>query len=160
MRQSSSPRKKSSVRHTRAIQRDRITRQLVAPPDEEVEQLLTTLIHPATFAQVAHYQRLGMRERTLTLPVMVAFVLSLLWRQRGAVSEAVRVLKREGMLWTGKVSVSQQAMSERLRTFPHQLFEAVLFSVLRPCRCNANSANAPCRFVCSGHCDTSSRYTL
>ncbi len=130
MSQSSSPRKKSTVRHTRAIQRDRMTRQTVAPPDQEVEQLLTQLIQPATFALVAHYQRLGMRERTLTLPVMVAFVLSLLWRQMGAVSEAVRVLQREGMLWTGKRHVSQQALSERLRTFPHPLFEAVLLTVL------------------------------
>ena len=125
-----STRKQTTVRHTRAIQRDRITRQSVPPPDKEVEQILTQLIQPATFAQLAHYQRLGMRERLLTLPVMVAFVLSLLWRQMGAVSEAVRVLKREGMLWSGKVSVSQQAMSERLRTFPHPLFEAVFLSIL------------------------------
>lgn len=143
MSQSSSPRKKSTVRHTRAIQRDRITRQSVAPPAPEVEQRLTELIHPATFEQVVHYQRLGMRERTLTLPVMVAFVLSLLWRQMGAVSEAVRVLKREGMLWTGKVRVSQQAMSERLRTFPHQLFEAVLLSVLPPMQARWHSRKRP-----------------
>lgn len=71
-----------------------------------------------------------MRQRLLTLPVMVAFVLSLLWRQMGAVSEAVRVLQREGLLWTSQLRVSQQAISERLRTFPHQLFEAVLLTVL------------------------------
>lgn len=130
MNKSSSPRKKSTVRHTRAIQRDRIIRQSVAPPAPEVEQRLTELIHPATYEQVAHYQRLGMRDRTLTLPVMVAFVLSLLWRQMGAVSEAVRILQREGLLWTGKLKVSQQALSQRLRTFPHALFEAVLLSVL------------------------------
>lgn len=130
MNKATSTRKKSTVRHTRAIQRDRTKRPAVPPPDEKVEEVLTELIHPATYAQVAHYQRLGMRERTLTLPVMVAFVLSLLWRQIGAVSEAVRLLKRDGLLWTGPVSVSQQAMSERLRTFPHQLFEAVLLSVL------------------------------
>lgn len=130
MNNSTSPRKKSTVRHTRAIARDRITRQSVAPPEEAVEQLLTQLIHPATFAQVAHFQRLGLRERTLTLPVMVAFVLSLLWRQMGSVSEAVRILHREGLLWTGKLAVSQQALSERLRTFPHTLFEAVLLSLL------------------------------
>src|SRR2546425_1222763 len=130
MKKSQSTRKKSSVRHTRAIQRDRILHPSIAPPDEKVEAVLTELIHPATYAQVAHYQRLGMRERTLTLPVMVAFVLSLLWRQIGAVSEAVRTLKREGLLWSGPICVSQQAMSERLRTFPHQLFEAVLQTIL------------------------------
>ena len=43
---------------------------------------------------------MGLRQRILTLPVMVAFVLSLIWRQIGSVCEAVRVLKRQGMLWT------------------------------------------------------------
>ena len=47
---------------------------------------------------------------------MVAFVLSLIWRQVGSVSEAVRVLGEEGLLWVGPLTVSQQAMSERLRT--------------------------------------------
>jgi hypothetical protein len=130
MSKSSSQRKKSTVRHTRAIQRDRITHQSVPPPPALVEERIAEVIHPATFNQVAYYQSLGMRARTLTLPVMVAFVLSLLWRQMGSVSEAVRALQREGMLWTGPLQVSQQAMSERLRTFPHILFEKVLQEVL------------------------------
>jgi hypothetical protein len=50
----------------------------VAPPDTQVAARLTELIHPATFSQVAAYQAMGLRERVLTLPVMVAFVLSLL----------------------------------------------------------------------------------
>jgi hypothetical protein len=91
---------------------------------------LTALIHPATFAQLDHCRALGLRERILTLPVMVAFVLSLLWRHIGAVSEAVRVLTAEGMLWTSPVQVSQQAMSQRLRTFPAVLFERILLAVL------------------------------
>jgi hypothetical protein len=73
---------------------------------------------------------MGLRHRILTLPVMVAFVLSLIWRQLGSVSEAVRALKSEGMLWVEAFKVSQQAVSERLRTFPPVLFYRVLMEVL------------------------------
>jgi hypothetical protein len=89
---------KSTVRHTRAIQRDRSKRPTVAPPDDKIEERLTELIHPATYAQVAAYQERGLRQRILTLPVMVAFVLSLIWRQIGSVSEAVRILRYEDVL--------------------------------------------------------------
>jgi hypothetical protein len=61
---------------------------------------------------------------------MVAFVLSLIWRQVGSVSEAVRVLGEEGLLWAAPLPVSQQAVSERLRRFPPVLFERVLQEVL------------------------------
>jgi hypothetical protein len=123
-------RKKSSVRHTRAIQRDRSKRPSIAPPDDAVEERLTELIHPATYAQVAAYSAMGMRQRILTLPVMMAFVLSLIWRQVGSVAEAVRELKKQGMLWTEAKPVSQQAVSERLRTFPAELFYRVLMDIL------------------------------
>jgi hypothetical protein len=122
--------KHSSVRHTRAIQRDRSKRLSVAPPDEQVETRLAELIHPATYAQVEAYRAMGLRHRILTLPVMVAFVLSLIWRQLGSVSEAVRALKSEGVLWVEAFKVSQQAVSERLRTFPPVLFYRVLMEVL------------------------------
>jgi len=120
----------SSVRHTRAVQRDRQTQPTLAPSAAPVEAWLHELIHPATLAQVAAYRQLGLRERQLTLPVMVAFVVSLIWRQLGSVSEAVRVLRAEGLLWVGPTAVSQQALSLRLRRFPPSLFERVLLEVL------------------------------
>ena len=123
-------RKKSSVRHTRAIQRDRRVRPSVAPSDEQVEAPLKELIHPATLAQVADYQRRGLRERLLTLPIMMAFVLSLLWRHIGSVREAVRMLRDEGLLGSGPVDVSHPATTERLRTLPPSLFRAVLDAIL------------------------------
>ena len=89
--------KKSSVRHTRAIQRDRTKRPNSAPPDEQIEARLTDLIHPTTYAQVAAFHALGLRERILTLPVMMAFVLSLIWRHLGSVTEATRVLREGGV---------------------------------------------------------------
>jgi DDE family transposase len=124
------PQKRSSVRHTRAIQRDRSKRPTVAPPDEQMAQHLTELIHPATLAQLAHFHDLGLRARLLSLPVMVALVLSMLWRQIGSVHELVRVLQREGFLWTSPVQVSQQALSQRLLTFPAALFQRVLLELV------------------------------
>lgn len=122
--------KGSSVRHTRAIQRDRAKRPTVGPPDEQVAARLTELIHPATLAQLEHYRALGLRERVLTLPVMVALVLSMIWRQFGAVAELHRVLRAEGVLWTGPLEVRQQSLSERLRSVPAPLFRQVLDTVL------------------------------
>jgi hypothetical protein len=117
--------KKSSVRHTRAIQRDQRIGPTVSAPDAVIEARLTELIHPATYAQVATYQAMGLRERVLTLPVMMAFVVSLIWRHVGAVSEAVRVLNQEGFLWTGPTAVSIPAVTQRLSSLPAVLFEKV-----------------------------------
>jgi hypothetical protein len=126
----SSNTKKSSIRHTRAIQRDRSKRPTVSPSAASVEQMLTELVHPATYAQIAAYQDMGLRHRTLTLPVMMAFVLSIIWRQIGSVREAVRVLHEEGVLWVAPLSVSQSAVAQRLRTLPAPLFRQVLLDVL------------------------------
>lgn len=122
--------KPSSVRHTRAIQRDRTKRPPVSPPDPAVEARLTDLIHPLTLRQAAHYHDLGLRERVLSLPVMVALVLSMIWRQVGSVTTLAHVLHRDGLLWTAPVRVSQQALSLRLRTFPADLFRRVLDDLL------------------------------
>lgn len=122
--------KTSSVRHTRAIQRDRSKRPLVAPPDAEISQRLTEIVHPATLAQAAHYHDLGLRERVLNLPVMVALVLSMIWRQIAGVSDLVRLLRDEGLLWATAQPVSQQAVSARLRTLPAELFQRLLLALL------------------------------
>jgi hypothetical protein len=122
--------KPSSVRHTRAIQRDRTKRPPVSPPDPEVEARLTALIHPLALRQVAHYHDLGLRERVLSLPVMVALVLSMIWRQVGSVTTLTHLLHHEGLLWTAPVRVSQQALSARLRAFPADLFRRVLDDLL------------------------------
>src|SRR5436190_308712 len=116
----------STVRHTRAIQRDRTKRPVAAPLSGPVEQGLTGLIHPATLDQIAHFYALGLRERVLTLPVMVALVVTMLWRQIPAGAELVRLLATEGFLWIGPTQVSEQALSQRLRTFPAELFQRVL----------------------------------
>jgi hypothetical protein len=124
------PRKASSVRHTRAIQRDHTKHPLPAPTAEEIQERLTEIVHPATLAQVAHFHRLGLRERTLGLVVMVALVLEMVWRQVSGVNELVRLIQTEAVLWASPRKVSQQALSQRLTTLPAQLFLNILLSIL------------------------------
>jgi len=129
MSQKEKPRK-NNVTHTRAIQRDRSLQPLREPPPEAIEQLLEELVSPIVYAQAATYRVMGLRQRILTLPVMVAFLLGLIWRQVGSVSDAVRELNKFGILWARPAVVSQQAVSERLRTFPAQLFQRILLDLL------------------------------
>src|SRR5258708_9668407 len=122
--------KKSSIRHTRAIERDQSKHQSSGPPAEAIEQRLEALIHPATYSQIELFQSMGVRAGILSLPVMMAFVVSLIWRQIGAVGEAVRVLNQEGMLWVSATVVSQAAVTQRLNSLPAVLFENVLKALL------------------------------
>jgi hypothetical protein len=72
-----------------------------------------------------------MRERILTLPLMVAAVVTLIWHQVPSVVELTRMLNRKGLLWAKAVNVSRQAVSERFLSFPYELFEGV-FQALAP----------------------------
>jgi hypothetical protein len=123
--------KKSSVRHTRAIQRDRCKRQLPPPPDEKITARLRELVKPTEAEEQGWFDQFGLRMRKLTLSVLVAIVISLIWRQIGAGgSEAARLLQLDGLLWVPAMVVSQQAISERLRTFPATIFFQLLVSRL------------------------------
>lgn len=103
-----------------------------APSNAAIDAHLTALISPAAFAQGDECRRLGLRERILALPVMVAVVLTIVWRQVPAVSEAIRLLERERLLWVpAGLTVSQQALSQRLRSLPESLF-AGLWTTLAP----------------------------
>lgn len=126
------PRKRSSVRHTRAIQRDRRQRLTSAPPAEAVAERLTEIVHPATLAQVSYFHLLGLRARVLSLPVMMGLVLGLLWRQIGGVMELVRVVQRETLLWVPpRRDLTPSALAQRFRSLPAELFERV-FNTLLP----------------------------
>jgi hypothetical protein len=124
------PRKASSVRHTRAIQRDRTKHSITLPSDEQIQERLAKIVHPATLAQVDYFRKLGLRERTLGLVVMVALVLDMIWRQISGVNEMVRLIQTETVLWVSPRKVSQQAFSQRLTSLPAQLFLNILLSVL------------------------------
>lgn len=123
-------RKKSTVRHTRAIQYARTKRPVSTPTDEQVKERLIELVHPATLGQVSYFHDLGLRARTLNLVVMVAFVLELIWRQLSGVCELTRLVQEETVLWASPVKISQQALSERLTTMPAELFGRILANVL------------------------------
>lgn len=103
---------------------------MAAPSDEQVKERIQEIVHPATLGQVSHFHQLGLRERTLGLVVMVAFVLEMIWRQIGGVSELARMVQTEAILWEQPRKVSQQALSQRLTSLPAELFLRVLKSVL------------------------------
>lgn len=121
---------KSSVRHTRAIQVDRQKRPLVDNLTEEIEELFCSMVHPLTLMQCDLFGQMGLRERTLTLPVMMALLLSAIWRQIASVSELVRVIRDEALLWEEPKQLSQQALSPRFNTLPAILFLHVLNQLL------------------------------
>lgn len=130
MTQSSQP--PSDNRHHRARGNpDHARRRGVpSPSDSEIEQRLNELVKPAVWAELEYYRQLGRRNRLLTLPVMVALVLSLLWRRVPGVCALQRLLARERLLWSAPLQVSQPALAERFLTFPAELFERVLNRVL------------------------------
>lgn len=76
------------------------------------------------------YHRMGLRERVLTLPVMVCLLVTLVWRQVPGVQTLQRLLQREHLLWTPPLTVSQQALNVRLRTLPPTLFQEVVQRIL------------------------------
>ena len=98
--------------------------------NEVISQQLEELVKPCVYNQLAYYRSLGMRERILGLPLMLAVVLTLVWRQVPSARELNRMLARENLLWAKTTSVSQQALSQRLLTFPNSMFERVLDDLL------------------------------
>ena len=100
------------------------------PSDEVIEARLKSLLEPAVLGQQGYARLLGLRERILSFPVMVAAVLTLLWRQVPSVCELSRVLAREDCLWAPRLEVSQQALSQRFLSFPAALFQRVLEALL------------------------------
>jgi len=101
-----------------------------SPNNEVIANQLEALLSPAIFAQQAHYRQMGLRDRILNLPLMMAVVLTLWWRQVPGVQELTRLLAREDLLWCRATKVSQQALSERFLIFPAELFERVFKDLL------------------------------
>ncbi len=98
--------------------------------DEEIASQLEDLLTPAIAAQASYYRQLGLRDRILNLPLMLAAVLTLIWRDVPGVTELTRILARDGFLWCNPTLISQQALSQRFLTFPAILFERVFKELL------------------------------
>ncbi len=116
-----------------------------APADTAIAERLHTLVKPAVYAELDYFRHLGLRSRLLSLPVMVAVVLSLLWRRVPGVCTLTRMLNRERLLWAAPTKVSQPALSDRFLSFPAELFERVLMRVLAelPARMAARTRPLP-----------------
>jgi hypothetical protein len=107
------------------------------PAVAEIEAELTALLTPALFAPRQLERRdprnparqIRLRARILTLPVMVALVVSLVWRRLGAIAEVQRVLVQDGLLWVSPLQVSEQAIAKRLDTLPASALAAVFTEV-------------------------------
>ena len=98
--------------------------------NEAIANYLEDLLIPAMAAQKTFYRQLNLRDRILTLPLMMAAILSLLWRSVPGVTELTRLLNKEGFLWCQPQEISQQALSQRFLTFPSILFEKVFKELL------------------------------
>lgn len=112
------------------------------PPIEEIEKRLIAVLTPGAFAprRMAD-QKNKLRERILTLPVMVAIVVSLVWRKIPSLSEVLRILQIEGLLWVEAMKVSKQALSKRLEKLPAKLFAYLFEDVISIIRKESESKN-------------------
>lgn len=110
---------------------DHVRRRNTPQPDNDaITEHLQDLLSPAIYAQSAYYRSLGLRERILNLTLMVAAVLTLIWRQVPSVQELARMLEQQELLWGKAVKVSQQGLSQRFLCFPSELFERVFHDLL------------------------------
>lgn len=115
---------KKARRHANPDFRHRVPVPL--PPVAEIDQQLWELLSPSLLAPRRleradprpPQRTIRLRARLLTLPVMVAILLSLVWRRLAAVAEVCRVVAREGVLWVAPLHVSEQALTKRLETLP------------------------------------------
>lgn len=109
-------------------------KHLPSPPIEQIEKQLFSLLSPRSFKPLklcSAKDEKKLRERILTLPVMMAVVLSLVYRQIPGIREVGRILSEEGLLWVERIEVSAQAISKRLQTLPIKLFTQIFEQVIQ-----------------------------
>jgi hypothetical protein len=100
--------------------------QIPMPAVDDVEQRLLEVLSPSWLAPRQLERRdprqpqrlIRMRQRLLTRPVMVAIIVSLVWRRVPSIAEVQKVLIREGLLGMAPLQVSPQAIIKRLDVLP------------------------------------------
>src|SRR5882724_2267259 len=120
--------------------------QVPMPAVEEVEQRLLDVLSPALLAPRQLERRdprqpqrlIRMRQRLLTLPVIVAIIVSLVWRRVPSIAEVQKVLAREGLLGLAPLQVSPQAITKRLDVLPAAVMGQLVADV-----CTRLQAQAP-----------------
>jgi Transposase DDE domain len=112
--------------------------QMPGPEIEVVENSLRELIHPEDFQPIRNSLKIPeklRRDRLLTLPVMVAVVIGLVYRKIPGLAEASRVLWTDGLLWVKEpLKVTRQALSKRLMQIPVRYFAEIFEQVLEHLR--------------------------
>ena len=111
--------------------------QIPLPAVQDVEQRLLDALSLSLLAPRRLERRdppqpqrlIRMRQRLLTLPVMVAIIVSLVWRRVPSVAEMQKVLAREGLLGVAPLWVSAQAITKRLDVLPAAVMGQLLVEV-------------------------------
>jgi Transposase DDE domain len=111
--------------------------QTPLPPLDDVEPRLLAVLSPALLAprQLERRdprppdRRIRLRQRLLTLPVMVAILVSLVWRRVPSIAEVQKVLSRAGLLGVAPLRVSPQALTKRLAVLPAAVLGQLLAEV-------------------------------
>jgi hypothetical protein len=100
--------------------------QTPLPTVEDVEQRLMDVLSPSLLAprQLERHdprpphRLIRMCQRLLTLPVIVAILVSLVWRRVPSIAEVQKILSREGLLGVAPLRVSPQAITTRRDVLP------------------------------------------
>ena len=120
--------------------------QIPLPAVEDVEQQLMDALNPSLLAPRQLERRdprqpqrlIRRRQRLLTLPVMVAIIVSLVWRRVPSVAEVQKILARESLLGMAPLQVSPQAITKRLDVLPAAVMGQLVVEV-----CTRLQAQAP-----------------
>jgi len=120
--------------------------QVPMPAVEAVEQRLLDVLSPALLAPRQLERRdprqpqrlIRRRQRLLTLPVIVAVMVSVVWRRVPSIAEVQQVLAREGLMGMAPLQVSPQAITKRLDVLPAAVMGQLLAEV-----CARRPAQAP-----------------
>ena len=111
--------------------------QIPLPAVQDVEQQLLAALTPSWLAPRQLERRdprqpqrlIRMRQRLLTRPVMVAIIVSLVWRRVPSVAEIQKVLARAGLLGVAPLWVRAQALTKRLDVLPAAVMGQLLVDV-------------------------------
>jgi hypothetical protein len=113
-------------------QRDHVRpRGTFMPTTEAIEARIESLISPAALALAPRFAELGLRNRILPFPVMVAVLLAIVWRRVEGLTQLVALLEQRGLFWVAPTQVSAPGVTQRLESLPASLF-AELFDLLVP----------------------------
>jgi hypothetical protein len=118
-------------------------RGLPHPSVTEFDARLQELLLPVAVNLVTRFHELGRRERVLTLPVMLALVLSAIWRQVPGVRTLAALLHQEALLWVPPLTVSPGAISQRLRSLPPVLFQQLFADLVPTFQARAQARQRP-----------------